>query len=446
SAYNPSSQIVTQSRSNDLYAWTGHGNGSTDTVTNGLNQLSTVGGISAAHDPRGNLTTDPTTGNAYAYSSENLLTSATVSGNAVTLAYDPLLRLTQVAGTASTRFGYDGTDTLVEADGTGTILRRYAPGDGVDEPVVWYEGSGTATRRWLHADERGSIVAVSDASGNLVGINTYDEYGKPGASNIGRFQYTGQRWFSEIGADDYKARIYSPALGRFLQTDPIGYGSGPNIYAYVRGDPVNLTDPLGLGCVQVQGGAEYCSGSGGTSAGGGEWEGGGLGATGLEYGEGQTETLLYGPPTACLGGCAPIIVKAPQFKPAVTGGTPLAFTLISAEVIDAATRAMREYLQKPKAPPKPKGCYSGESDSEIVGSVVGSGAVVTTEIPHAMEGLYALGRGARLGAVIGELAGPEAVPVGLFAGGIVGGGAYLYDKHSNGALSRKMNQNMGKCP
>ena len=103
-------------------------------------------------------------------------------------------------------------------------------------------------------------------------------------------------------------------------------------------------------------------------------------------------------------------------------------------------------LQKPKAPPKPKGCYSGESDSEIVGSVVGSGAVVTTEIPHAMEGLYALGRGARLGAVIGELAGPEAVPVGLFAGGIVGGGAYLYDKHSNGALSRKMNQNMGKCP
>ena len=246
SAYNPSSQIVAQSRSNDLYAWTGHGNGSTDTVTNGLNQLSTVGGVAATHDLRGNLTTDPTSGNAYAYSSENLLTSATVGGNGVTLTYDPLLRLTQVAGTATTRFGYDGTDTLVEADGSGTILRRYAPGDGVDEPVVWYEGSGTATRRWLHADQRGSVVGVSDASGNMFAIDTYDEFGKPGATNQGRYQYTGQKWIGELGLYDYKARMYAPALGRFLQTDPIGYGSGPNLYAYVRGDPVNLSDPLGL--------------------------------------------------------------------------------------------------------------------------------------------------------------------------------------------------------
>ena len=42
------------------------------------------------------------------------------------------------------------------------------------------------------------------------------------------------------------ARIYSPTLGRFLQTDPIGYGDGLNWYNYVGIDPVNATDPSGL--------------------------------------------------------------------------------------------------------------------------------------------------------------------------------------------------------
>ena len=44
----------------------------------------------------------------------------------------------------------------------------------------------------------------------------------------------------------YKARVYSPTLGRFLQTDPIGYGDGMNMYAYVHNNPTNRRDPLGL--------------------------------------------------------------------------------------------------------------------------------------------------------------------------------------------------------
>jgi RHS repeat-associated protein len=87
--------------------------------------------------------------------------------------------------------------------------------------------------------------------------NRYDEYGNPAATNEGRFQYTGQKWLPGLGLYDYKARMYDPRLGRFLQPDPIGYGDGMNMYAYVGGDPVNLVDPLGL-CVIVAGSEDQC--------------------------------------------------------------------------------------------------------------------------------------------------------------------------------------------
>ncbi|GIX17126.1 MAG: hypothetical protein KatS3mg119_1312 [Rhodothalassiaceae bacterium] len=213
---------------------------------NGLDQLASSGGTSLTYDGRGNLAGRGAWG--YAHDVENNLTQVTGPVN-LTLAYDALGRLERLIESGQdTRFLYDGAQVIAELDAaSGAVKRRYVPGPGTNEVVAWYEGSGVGERRFIHQDERGSVVAVANGAGAAIATFRYGPWGESTDTAFSRFGYTGAIRLPGTDLLHMRARVYATELARFLEPDPIGFASGQlNLYAYVGGDPINGVDPSGL--------------------------------------------------------------------------------------------------------------------------------------------------------------------------------------------------------
>ena len=221
---------------------------------NSLNQYSAVGAVSPTYDGNGNLTSDGVF--TYGYDAESRLTGITQGATSVSAyAFDAQARRkSSTVGSATTLFVTDADNRdVLEYDGTsGAIQAWSAYGLGPDD-LLNRMNVGAASRQTLIPDIQGSIIGLLDSGGTLTKAG-YQVFGENPTLTTAGPRYAGRRLDPETGGGASqpsglyysRARMYSPTWGRFLQPDPIGYGGGPNLYAYVNNDPLDLIDSSGL--------------------------------------------------------------------------------------------------------------------------------------------------------------------------------------------------------
>jgi RHS repeat-associated protein len=265
--YTNAHQLLSEASSQSSYVWEPAAAGTDNYGTaNNLNQYPSWtpnGGTSVpfTYDGNGNMTGGTIAGStwAMAYDPENRLVTAckpscTTPTVDATYAYDPLGRRNEKSGTGvtTTYFLDDGVDELAEYNSSGAVSMRYIPGPAINEPILSVTGSGT--HRFIQTDHHGSVIAVASLGGaETEGPYLYDSYGNcfVGTTPCNTlttsvpYKYVGMRLDPETGFYFDRARFYSSVIGRFLQTDPVGYTADLNLYTYVGNDPTDMTDPSG---------------------------------------------------------------------------------------------------------------------------------------------------------------------------------------------------------
>ena len=199
------------------------------------NELTNWGGTNLSYDANGNITS-PAQHVTYTWNARNQLTS--VPGG--TFQYDGFGRR-QVRGTTS--FLYDGLNPVQELSGS-TVTANTLAG-GLDE---FFTRTDSAGARSLLPDLLGSTLALTDNTGTVQTQYTYEPFGNTtftGVSSANPFQFTG-RENDSTGLYYYRARYYSPTLGRFISEDPWEFfGGDMDLYSYATDAPSDETDPGG---------------------------------------------------------------------------------------------------------------------------------------------------------------------------------------------------------
>jgi RHS repeat-associated protein len=242
------------------------------TVTN---SGSLVNAFGYSYDLVGNRLTEQAGSSNYTatYNALNQFSTSTAPGTARTNEWDAKDRLVAVnAGNQRTEFTYDGMDRMVSirqlTNGIEVSLRRFVWCD--NDLCEERDAAGAITRRFFEQgmkveigpatgaffytrDHLGSIGELSDSSGNVRARYAYDPYGrrtKLSGDMETDFGFAGMFWSAAAALSLTHFRAYDPELGRWLSRDPLPMAEveeGLNLYAYVRNNPVNLMDPLGLG-------------------------------------------------------------------------------------------------------------------------------------------------------------------------------------------------------
>ena len=215
---------------------------------NSLNQYMRVNSSRLAYDQNGNLVLSGSGKNKkeYKYDLENRLLEIRTNSGKYAYSYDGFGRRTKraVNDEIKEQYVYAQHNIIADLDNQNNIIAKYVYAPGVDDLLIKISKD---KQYYYLKDAQKSISAVMDETGILEKY-TYDTFGqpaqKPKAAN--RYLFTGREYDRESGLYYFRARHYDPVLGRFIQSDPIGYYGGQNLYEFAENNSVNYMDPFGL--------------------------------------------------------------------------------------------------------------------------------------------------------------------------------------------------------